>query len=1541
MKKSLLSLVLLAGLLLSGAEKQFELNGEHGLQALIGGTLKSPVKAENVKLVPGMENGKAVFIPSDGSLVFSLDGIGKQPEEGTVVFWLKLDTPMEAVLNYFDRDRLPDGSIGNIGDAYRDLLFSGAPFVPVRISRSHVYAQGIGGNAAYYKRMFPGKWHFFAFTWNGKTKKTASLIDFNYSERENRNLKLAPFGKELAFGSANRKQGLNGSIDNFIIYDKALSREELLDLYAKHRPLDAELHDYALNTEKNNLIRLRFRNFSKQKMEKNIRFEILGPDGTKKADNSFRVTAGPGGFADVRTSFRPEKAGLHQLVLDTGRVFELLALDKRSIRSRMKAGELRLTLLEEMDLTRKLPKEKFLSDGTDKVVSSPAGRYRESSNADRSAFTCRLNKLRHPNRYHILEIEYPDDAKRAFSVTLFAERFGITMSGQMNGTAIFTGGEHPVTGTMQKRRLLWLPCSENVALICENYKQRVSEKGGAVARIRVYETQDDLLPKQYESSGDRALGVWDEDIAMDGMWFNMNNLETSITLEFWREKAERMAEYAHHMGYTNWTFQFYDYLGDRNGSFLSMPQGNVPGTNGHVFGWCDVFAKVFERENIRFFGRLGFGFNGKAPMAGFIGEQNLAKDFNDYCARGEQAVERASRYNSFGSGNTTATLNPLHPLFLRNAKRFAAFYRDKYQSNPMFQGITFRESNIIFSLVGLDYGYEDSTIAQFEKETGIQVPVSRTSKTRFAERFRFLTAPERRDAWIRWRCKAFAEVCQATVEELRKGNSRLRLQLWVNCETSMADSVKESFSVRNALLESGYDLKMLSQIDGLEIVPIIRPDFEHIRPDKTRQESYVLYSREFADAFAPRKFRNINMHLHNNLEQYRFTDTKLKEFFWKMGQWSWSRKNFHYGTWANGYPNAQFALLPLTNLLANMDLQGIDLGWWGNPDSGVTDLLRPFYRAFRSIPPGKYRNAARKEDPVALRVCGKNFYLVNRESFPVRVSFRLNSDAMTDLVTRETRKGKNRQFELTVPGQGLLVFASDGAADARITEILQQVRDSDLKLLRDQLLNLDVAVKISHSAQLLRHRQILHDRMEKKQYTEARRYLYRKEVQNALKSLGICQVKGKLLPLENRFLVEIQSLRREPLNAVVNISRTTGCWNVDPRKKQRVANLKTGEKTTLKFDLETPLRKDGWGGEFEVSVSVDGAKPMKYRFLAGGPFAYRTGQREIGSDWSFSRYKMTSHRVSRKNLPSYTYRLGYAWNETGLFLAVDVEDRDFLPPKTGEASFKRDSVQLFLDTRNTAEFSDAQYDGGVFEVVLSQREGKAEIHHSAVPEHGVPAERSGTGLAVKHEKGRTLYECFIPARELPGVEFRNGSVIGACLMVNNILKAGSEGAEVLVTSPDIFPWQRPGTWEDLLLLEEPRPGEEALPPVPGFKPVHRAAIRKTKIDGKECILMNGEGNRRRSGWIVTDPRPVPRPGTVTLSFTARSGGGNRDLWILIRGTDWKGGKSRTFCLSPEWKSYEFQVPGSAFAPETKTFTVDFSMNPGEYQFSDIRIDSKP
>ena len=84
MKKSLLSLVLLAGLLLSGAEKQFELNGEHGLQALIGGTLKSPVKAENVKLVPGMENGKAVFIPSDGSLVFSLDGIGKQPEEGTV-----------------------------------------------------------------------------------------------------------------------------------------------------------------------------------------------------------------------------------------------------------------------------------------------------------------------------------------------------------------------------------------------------------------------------------------------------------------------------------------------------------------------------------------------------------------------------------------------------------------------------------------------------------------------------------------------------------------------------------------------------------------------------------------------------------------------------------------------------------------------------------------------------------------------------------------------------------------------------------------------------------------------------------------------------------------------------------------------------------------------------------------------------------------------------------------------------------------------------------------------------------------------------------------------------------------------------------------------------------------------------------------------------------------------------------------------------------------------------------------------------------------
>ena len=49
MKKSLLYLILLTGLLLSGTEKQFELNGEHGLQAVIGGTLKSPVKAENIK----------------------------------------------------------------------------------------------------------------------------------------------------------------------------------------------------------------------------------------------------------------------------------------------------------------------------------------------------------------------------------------------------------------------------------------------------------------------------------------------------------------------------------------------------------------------------------------------------------------------------------------------------------------------------------------------------------------------------------------------------------------------------------------------------------------------------------------------------------------------------------------------------------------------------------------------------------------------------------------------------------------------------------------------------------------------------------------------------------------------------------------------------------------------------------------------------------------------------------------------------------------------------------------------------------------------------------------------------------------------------------------------------------------------------------------------------------------------------------------------------------------------------------------------------
>ena len=95
--------------------------------------------------------------------------------------------------------------------------------------------------------------------------------------------------------------------------------------------------------------------------------------------------------------------------------------------------------------------------------------------------------------------------------------------------------------------------------------------------------------------------------------------------------------------------------------------------------------------------------------------------------------------------------------------------------------------------------------------------------TRFYFRWKFLTSSKMKEQWVAWRCRKLAEVTAEFLQVLRKGNNRLRLQLWADCITVLGNGWKKSYSPERDLREAGFDPALLEKLEGLDIVPVALP----------------------------------------------------------------------------------------------------------------------------------------------------------------------------------------------------------------------------------------------------------------------------------------------------------------------------------------------------------------------------------------------------------------------------------------------------------------------------------------------------------------------------------------------------------------------------------------------------------------------------------------------------------------------------------------------------------------------------------------------
>ena len=1011
------------------AEETMYLSFDRSCEAEIAFGSKNPVENSGAQPVPGIR-GNGVLLGNAARLAYLADK-HLRPESGSVSLWARLEKTPEGVGGWPDRAIAPEPP----RKSYHLFFGWGALEIATATEKGFVL-----------NRMFAGDWIHLALTWSGADARQHLFLN-------GRRVYSAPYaapgqaGEKILLGSETwDRLGLDGVLDEVKIFDKALTEAEVCRIYSGLNPVTPVLADYAGFAGRENIYRVRFVNISTNEVKKEFTLSVYPKAGRNSLyDRKFRVNLAPGQSAWEEFVFTPPEAIAYRMVFSDGiiqRTYETAALPAESITEAMPLsadGAAAMRLVEEIDCAAVDSADKYRDDGHCRVVNSPIGKYRETTLRETNAgfaYRFRIRKAA-VGKPHYLEVEYPDDKSRIFSVSVFQFAYDrVDGSGCLDTMGILTGGNHPLTRQKQCKKLLFWPDRENFMAVFSAFCPRGDSMGPAACKIRLHELQEQLPRLQVnlpESLPQREFGIWEEDPTMlAGNWFNRPEAYgRKVDLDFWRIKAERALQYLRHSGKNRWSMLLFDYYGDNSGSMsYLLPDSPLTSCAGRLPGWADVFALVFEREGVPFFIELNHRAmrSGAGALDPLLGPDGLAKSTAEAVARGEKAVEL------FSSGDTVALhaneplLDPLHPAVQEAFRKVIAAYARKFGKYKSFAGINI-VSPLDISFQSEEYGYGDFTTGLFERECKVSLPVPRNDPQRFSKRCKYLEE-NCREKWITWRCEKIRDFYKMLADTLNEGapGRRIIARCMLGMENPLAAQLAQgpiATALRDVYRGRGLDLEMLDRINGLVFLPEIAPNLSRVNPEYAHDEQYYNSSPEFAALFDNCRRPAILIQQHANLEIYPdISRTRINSFWWPVG--TYIINNMQLGTYSTPQPDNIYLLENLAWVLAEIDPVFIDHGFWGSPENGAMELYQRFHRAYLSIPAVKYDKVP--GDPAVVRFHANWFYVVNKAFYPVRVSFGIgaqNKTAVNAVTGEEVTLGG--RFERELKGHEVLVFRCPGS----------------------------------------------------------------------------------------------------------------------------------------------------------------------------------------------------------------------------------------------------------------------------------------------------------------------------------------------------------------------------------------------------------------------------------------------------------------------------------------------------------------------------------
>lgn len=428
---------------------------------------------------------------------------------------------------------------------------------------------------------------------------------------------------------------------------------------------------------------------------------------------------------------------------------------------------------------------------------------RRSAMKEPSWFAYALDGFVRQQGYRI-EIDYPDDAIRTFAIVLRedlsigyppsigAESDGGNISGL--GYATVTMDIWPRT---EKPRLLFVTAHDGERAAC--------------SRIRIFTGLPVQSPVQARPDGQshRQFFHWYEEGSSFASLFGAPDIRWAgmqTAIERWLDTAASNGVGTIIPTVSVYSFQLYP-----SKVIRSFAPDHDDDTLRRIMFEAERRRMAVIPELAPRTDDLGFGYgDGKAVPPSVAVSRNGHTDF--YSATGTRV---------------TATYNALSPTTQDWYLSLVGELADRYRDSPSFRGVSIRLMSWgnygLNNLVSLDWGYDDTTISAFQKDTGILVGTNDPgSADRFANRHRWLMG-NAREQWIAWRCQRLAQLIVRIRDRLRQ--ARPDLDLYINIFDGGKRRDIPSFSRHSrangfvaSLREMGIDPARLAQIPGVKLI---------------------------------------------------------------------------------------------------------------------------------------------------------------------------------------------------------------------------------------------------------------------------------------------------------------------------------------------------------------------------------------------------------------------------------------------------------------------------------------------------------------------------------------------------------------------------------------------------------------------------------------------------------------------------------------------------------------------------------------------------